>query len=577
MATEFSFEADDKPIEDVLFSQRKYRVPRYQRPYAWGLDQVTEFWNDLISSSEPYFLGSLVFCTETEKRTGYVEIIDGQQRLLTITIFIAVLRDLAQTLDKSVADRYHRQDIAVEDRSGLESFRILPDDSVKDFFGSYIQKRSNGILAAKPRTPEEVRVRDNYQFLYDKVSNEIARYESSEDRLKALNDLRQRVADLVVIDVELAREEDAYEIFETTNARGIDLSVSDLLKNLIFQKIPAADNRDLAKDIWQEITNNIQATGTELKKFIRYYWLSKYPFVTEKKLYREIKKRITDWKALLDELRESSEWYNVLLEPSEEAYQELKNGDKIYDSILALSLMDVSQCYVLLMSILRNATKLGTDPTRVIQLIEKFTFQYSVVCKLPGNKVERMYSRYAQQIEQAVAGVPAKRLPGKIQQIFASLEKELKAECPPYELFNENFADISYKNSDQSRRLIKYILNQIDKHYRPTAEYRIDFSNVNIEHVLPQNPDPAWKLTKAQIAGYVNKLGNLTLVAKKINAKVQNKPIPQKLHELRLSALPITKQLVDELEKLEGKWGESEIAARQDRMAELAYKEVWNF
>ena len=373
MATEFSFEADDKPIEDVLFSQRKYRVPRYQRPYAWGLDQVTEFWNDLISSSEPYFLGSLVFCTETEKRTGYVEIIDGQQRLLTITIFIAVLRDLAQTLDKSVADRYHRQDIAVEDRSGLESFRILPDDSVKDFFGSYIQKRSNGILAAKPRTPEEVRVRDNYQFLYDKVSNEIARYESSEDRLKALNDLRRRVADLVVIDVELAREEDAYEIFETTNARGIDLSVSDLLKNLIFQKIPAADNRDLAKDIWQEITNNIQATGTELKKFIRYYWLSKYPFVTEKKLYREIKKRITDWKALLDELRESSEWYNVLLEPSEEAYQELKNGDKIYDSILALSLMDVSQCYVLLMSILRNATKLGTDPTRVIQLIEKFT------------------------------------------------------------------------------------------------------------------------------------------------------------------------------------------------------------
>ena len=80
-----------------------------------------------------------------------------------------------------------------------------------------------------------------------------------------------------------------------------------------------------------------------------------------------------------------------------------------------------------------------------------------------------MYSRYAQQIEQAVAGVPAKRLPGKIQQIFASLEKELKAECPPYELFNENFADISYKNSDQSRRLIKYILNHIDKHYCPTA------------------------------------------------------------------------------------------------------------
>ena len=71
-----------------------------------------------------------------------------------------------------------------------------------------------------------------------------------------------------MIHIRIEKEEEAYEIFETTNARGVDLSVADLLKNLIFKNIPAEDDRDIAKEIWQEITSNIQATNTEKKQFI---------------------------------------------------------------------------------------------------------------------------------------------------------------------------------------------------------------------------------------------------------------------------------------------------------------------
>ena len=89
MSPQISFEADDKRMEEVLFSGRKYRVPRYQRPYGWGIEETSELWEDLTSNSEPHFLGSFIF-NIGEEAGGYVEIIDGQQRLLTITIMAAV-------------------------------------------------------------------------------------------------------------------------------------------------------------------------------------------------------------------------------------------------------------------------------------------------------------------------------------------------------------------------------------------------------------------------------------------------------------------------------------------------------
>jgi uncharacterized protein with ParB-like and HNH nuclease domain len=284
MPKEFSFEANDQRVEQILFSQRKFRVPRYQRPYAWGIEQTSELGSDLITNNEPYFLGSFVFCTENEKDEGYVEIIDGQQRLLTITIFIAVLRDLAKLLDDSLAGLYQRQDIAIEDRYGKQSFRVVPDDLLSEYFVKYVQSGSEDIKGSKPKTPEEVRVKQNYEYLYDRLEEDLKRYDSSEAKLVRLDYFRRKVAELVVIDVEISRDEDAYEIFETTNARGVDLSVSDLLKNLIFKKIQPGKDRDFAKEVWQEITNNVQATDTELKKFIRYFWLSKHSAVTRQRI-----------------------------------------------------------------------------------------------------------------------------------------------------------------------------------------------------------------------------------------------------------------------------------------------------
>jgi uncharacterized protein with ParB-like and HNH nuclease domain len=577
MNGKLDFKAEDTIIKHVLFSDfKKFRVPRYQRPYAWTVDQVSEFWNDLISDEDSHFIGSLIFNKESSDKTGRFDVIDGQQRLLTITIFSAVLRDVANSIDQEKGSLYHKKDITQEDYYGKEDVRILPGESIKKFFNDTIQNKNNKILEIVPGTKEQAEMKKAYSYLHTKVTDELSKFDVNESKLRYLDRLREKAAKLVVIEILIKSEEEAYEIFETTNARGVDLSVADLLKNLIFKKIPAKEDRDLAKEIWQEITKNIQETGSELKKFIRYFWLSKYAFVGEKKLFRAIKRGITNWNKLLQDLWDSSQFYNKLLEGNEEDFQDLKNGHKIYKSLFSIRLMNVSQCYVLFLSILRNMNKLEMDPTKILQLIEKFTFQYSVVCKLPGNKVEKIYTKYALKLEEAVSNTNKKKRSREVQRVFMELRKHIKEELPSSEVFKESFENLSYKNSEKTRKLIKYILGEINDFNAKTKEHKIDFNNVNIEHILPQKPDKAWKLTKKEIKEYVNKIGNLTLLDKRINSKVQNKVIKEKIKFLEDSELPITKILVKELSDLKYKWRKKEIIGRQKRLADIAYNKVWN-
>jgi hypothetical protein len=173
------------------------------------------------------------------------------------------------------------------------------------------------------------------------------------------------------------------------------------------------------------------------------YWLSKYSQITEKRLYREIKNSVTDWHTLLQDLWDASEVYNTLLDGDPNAFEGFKNGSKIYESLFALRLMEVTQCFVLLLSILRNYKNLETDPTRIFQLIEKFSFQYNVVCNLPANRVEKIYTKYALEVEKACQGNIGKGRSGKIQSIFAQLEKELKDIRPSYAVFEDSFLGLA--------------------------------------------------------------------------------------------------------------------------------------
>lgn len=577
MGKELEFEANDQTIGKVLFQDSIFKIPRYQRPYAWGEDQINEFWNDLNEDGESFFLGSFIFNHESLHEEKYIEIVDGQQRILTITIFAAMLRDIAKQIDPGLADYYHRNMIVLEHAYQKWSPRIICGESTQDFFGKYILNNQNDILNSIPTTYEEKLIKNNYKYFYDKVIREFNDLDTNEKKKNLLERYKSKIEELIVIYIKIDREEDAYEIFETTNARGVDLNVADLLKNWIFKNIKAAGLKDIAKELWKDIEVNVQ---TDMRRFLRYHWISANPFTTERKLYKTIKKKVVNWDSFLDELWQSSDIYNLLIEAPEEEWINTNylHPERLYKSIKALRLMGISQCYVLLLCILRNYKKLDLDPVKIFETIEKFSFIYSAICKLPSNKVEKLYNNFAQQLEKIVNLEDGnKKINVKVQQLFAKLINDLRSERPPFDFFVKAFMEVKYKGSDSSRLLLKYILSEINNVDEKTKEHKIDFSNVNIEHVIPQTPDSSWELTKDDIKDYVNQLGNLTLVDKVINSKVGNKSLKEKIKLLGDSQLPITQKIIMEIENNGMIWDKKSIITRQTDFAGLAYKSIWDF
>jgi hypothetical protein len=531
-----------------------------------------------MSDDDSSFIGSLIFNYEEFEKTGLIDIIDGQQRLLTITIFAAVLRDIAKKIDESKAHLFQRKDIAFEDRiTGRETFRITPGDQTREYFEKNVQEYKGNTSESVPDNDEQKKIKKNYMFFYERVEDELKKYINKNDQLIYLNNLRDKIGNLTVINIQINNEDEAYEIFETTNARGVDLSVADLLKNLIFKKLPPNEDKDFARDRWQEIIDLVEETDTEMRKFIRQYWISRHASVTEKKLFREIKKETTNYNNLLDDIWVSADLYNKILEGDEKDWSLYKNGHKMYNSASALRLMNVSQCNVLFLAILRNIEKLGTDPARIFELIEKFSFKYHIVCKLPSNRVEKIYARYAKAIEDGVKEEHEKHILGRINSSFSNLENELKEIAPHKDFFISEFKDITYKSTEQSRKLIKYILGKMDENLRNTKEELVDFNNVNIEHLLPQKPSKDWGLKRKEIKEYVNKLGNLTIVDKRINSIAGNKKIQEKMEILLNSELPINKKLVEEVKNYNYNWDEDCIYKRQEQLAEIAWDPVWKF
>jgi uncharacterized protein with ParB-like and HNH nuclease domain len=565
------FQASDKKVSEVLFSgTQRFRIPRYQRPYSWGDDQLNEFWNDLKTEKETYFLGGFIFNYESEKE-NYIDVIDGQQRILTITIFVAVLRDVCKRLNKDRSEAIQRNAIAFEDSYSMtQTYRVEVGDSTKDYFEKYIQSNKNDIYQNFGNTKEEKRIYKAYEFFLEKISKEIESKNDKDSKIEWINTIRKKLDDLTVIRIKITSEEDAYEIFETTNARGVDLSVSDLLKNVILKHIKK-EQKEKAKETWENITKNIENSNTELKKFIRYYWLSKHKFVTDKKLFKAIKNKTAgdEWQDLLIELEEDSNNWFKISEVNESDFADIKWGQEIYRSIKALRLMQVGQCNVFLLSVLRNIDKINTSPVLVIKFIESFTFQYSAICKLPGNKVEKLYSKYAAKVDQIVKNAHPNKISGKVNQCFDQMLNELKDLLPEKTYFLDNFAKLSYKK----KGIPGYVLAKINENMQKTNEYLVDFNNVNIEHILPQKP-AKWGLDQSQVKPYVHLIGNLTLLDESYNRTIGNEPLSVKLDHLRESQLEITKDFINRLSD-DNTWSENEIRQRQTRFGELAYEVIW--
>ena len=576
-----SFNARDVSLQELWGrSENRYEVPRYQREYSWTKEEVESLWNDL-NSEEDFFLGSVVM-KEGGSTRSRIEIIDGQQRLITITILYAAIRDVTARIgDQASAARIHSNRIFEADDFGVGGQYILnPAPSLRDFFRRSIQQYPSPDFS-RPSSKEEKRVKSNYDFFVKQINSRVEMVESQETKTELLYSLMNKIKSMKIIWITVTDEYDAYRIFETVNARGKDLSVADLLKNMIFKEIDVEDSgRDPAKEKWDDIKENLIPTSFDMAKFVRYHWISsRQKGVTMGKLYRSVKENTSSraWAELLNQLRSDSKLLRELFTGDIPNPNNRPSISEINKSLISISEMGYSQCFILLLSLFRNRDRLSISWDELSKLtarLENFNFVYHKVCKLPANRVEKFYSDVAVNIHSIEISEDSEaRLRGNLNSIYLKFNDER----PNKDTFIKSFIEnIKYVNSTAGKRLIRYILKSIDEYNHPRQQSEMTVNeSISIEHVLPQNP-VNWGLVDQDVKHYVNLIGNLTLVGQPFNSEAQNFSLERKIGIFRESSVISTRELMAKIENdLSMIWNEDSIYERTRRIAEIAYDEVW--
>jgi uncharacterized protein with ParB-like and HNH nuclease domain len=558
----------DKEIGQML-AESFYKIPRFQRPYSWDHANVEEFWNDTIVENDlDYFIGNFVVYDDK----GVLAVVDGQQRLTTITLLLCSLRNVLKeegfsNLAKGIHHLIERPDIK-NDR-----YYILQTETSYPFFQEHVQKF--GSPSSVPDVgPEEKLLKEAYDYLRGNLKSTVesikAQTSLSDPKKKAkieeeLSKIRNKVLGLKLIFTSLDNEDDAYLIFETLNTRGKDLTLSDLVKSHLARLLkPSNKGVDLTKDKWSKIAETFEESQADLSvsTFIHHFWLSRYDYITEKKLYKSLRKRIRkdDAAKFLEDLMKESQIYRQIYEPS---YKKWKKEDSdMRDSLDAMVLFRVRQQLPMVLSVMRHYEDeilKSKHVKEILSAIENFHFVFTAVTsQRSSGGISFMYASAARNLHEAGS------LSDKVAALHA-LESKLKTKIPGYAEFEAGFMELRYSSKlTKQRNLVRYTLCKICQ--RNSSGTPLDPNKLTIEHIAPENPVKGGGLTDELIAS----IGNLIVVDQALNNKLANKSFNDKKKILEKANI-----WVDPVILKAASWGVLEIEARARSLADEAYNKVW--
>jgi uncharacterized protein with ParB-like and HNH nuclease domain len=561
----------DKQVGQFL-KESFYRIPRFQRPYSWDRTNIEEFWNDAVVENEAqYFIGNFVVYDDK----AAMGVVDGQQRLTTITLLLCALRNAFaregfSNLAKGIHGLIERRDISDQ------LFYVLQTETSYPYFQEHIQKFGGKPGVPVDAGPEEQLLKQAFEFFQNNVDEVVSGIKGlpnlSDAKKKArvqeeLSKIRDKVLSLKLIFTALDNDDDAYIIFETLNTRGKDLTLSDLVKSHLARLLkPTNSGVDLAKGKWNKIHNVFEASQADLNvsTFVHHFWLSRYEYITEKKLYKALRRRIKKEQAgsFLDDLVKESEIYRYIHEPSSKTWK--KDECEIRDALRAMNLFRIKQQLPLVLSVMRQYEDqaLKTKHVRsILSAIENFHFTFTaIVSQRSSGGISFMYALAARDLYQA------KNLEAKVKCLQDFQKKKLASKRPPYAEFEPSFLELKYSSQmTKQKNLVRYILTKI--YQKNSTGLPIDPDQMTIEHLAPESPAKGSRLSPDQIAS----IGNLILVNQTLNNDLANKSFAEKVKMLKNARV-----WVDPVILKAKNWGPTEIASRTKLLAKDAYKNVWS-
>jgi len=535
-----------------FLSDKFLRVPLYQRSFAWEKENVKELFDDIKNSyPDEYFIGTIV----VTDRGDYLEIVDGQQRIATVSLFFIAVRDFLKEIGEAEkANAIEGEFILKQSYRDEEKKQRLTLNDVDNEFYLKALVRSESM---DPLRASHNRLKNAYNFLKEYVEN---KYKS--DGLDGLLNLIDFIKDkLLVIIVTVSDDVNAFTVFETLNDRGLILSQTDLIKNYLFNK--AGNRIEEAKDKWTRFTGAIESgiSEDEILSYMRYYWSSKHGLTREKELYKRIKEKIKNKNqaiTFLSNLERNSEIYLAILNPHHPFWNNFPRECSEYIAeLLELRLMQNRPLLIALLEIWKDNPE---EVKKSLKLIVSWSVRNLVTGTIGSGTLEKEFSNQAKLINE-----------GKIRNA-KELLNSIKDLIPTDEQFQKAFETASISKA----YIARYYLRKLEQAYRTTLELKPieNPEKVNLEHILPENPTDLQKdwpsFDENSHKTYYRRIGNLTLLDKRMNSDIGNGSFEGKKEVYRESELIITKKIAEYND-----WTPSEIEERQKELAKKAV-EIWN-
>jgi uncharacterized protein with ParB-like and HNH nuclease domain len=550
-----SYEPYKYTLEQVLSATSPpLRVPEFQRDFSWEAKHVTDFWDDILDfdkrnpsldNSCGYFLGTVVMVAHGKHNL----VLDGQQRFATTTILLAVIRDRLRSLDITAADYIQRQWIAFDnplDPSQQRIYKLELNVYDREFFRRVVQDEQGDHAARATRQSHKLILdakRRLGEFIDEMLSREKGEAAQKDRLLRLSKALTQHFG---VVAITSHDEDQAASIFETLNERGIGLSTADLLRSWIMSSTAKLSSRDEIVKLWDAIG---EVHGSKrVETVIRTSWKSTHGDVKARALYREIKDNLQAHKITPFE-------YTRNLARDAAYLKKLSRGETDLESVnqAARDLADVkaSSAYAALLAA-KNVLK-PNDCGKLAQGLIALALRHNVICGLEPGKYESTVYECAKAISESRSLEPGLQV--------------LRALSPSNEDVSRSLKRLKFL--PKRSRAAHVVLRGIEANRPHTGETKVASKmKVHLEHIYPQKPTNGKRLPQHDKHVYL--LGNLTLLAGKLNREASNLPYASKKKKYTISELLIT----SELPKKHVKWGRQPILERQERLAREILK-VW--
>lgn len=564
MGTSTRINATEDTVKSLLSRNYRFIVPEYQRQYSWAEEQWQDFWDDLVGldDGETHFLGSIVV---VEKGTAIdeldkFEVVDGQQRLTTISVLLCTIRQHYDANDREeAADSVDKNYIWEED----DDFNPQQKLSLNSLDNPQYRRLLHG---NKPRE-DESQLKRVAEFFDERLSDLSG---EEVDRLRKL-----LLNAMTLVTIECDSQESAFRLFETLNDRGLELSSVDLIKNYLYKTATQDDsiNEEAIKRDWETIIENIRYDlDKPYRFFIHYLLYAPTPDlgrnISQNTLYNNFKELVEEeipeseisLEEYISNMADDSVLYLNITNCNIRKYDNSSN-DKINDILSDLSRLGFSQERLYMMGVFSNLDG-ASDVIRSLKLIESFMIRQRFTGRITGKDLNELYSNLCSEAYEKDDPV-------------GYIRSQLSDQAPDDDEMKAALITHNFSRSDRTL----FVLERLESEYYRTGNATPSLRG-EIEHIAPRKAFTAKKyngwpsyldIGKEDFNQIKDQLGNLTILEKRLNLEVTDRPFEQKKNKYEGSDYKMAESVANHDE-----WNSDMITERTKELADVATR-VWKF